>query len=54
METGLISSEMRFLRRTAGYTRWDHKRNGRYFNRITNVTDNRIHMSVQEKLERAC
>jgi hypothetical protein len=23
----LISAEMRFLRRTAGYTRWDHKRN---------------------------
>jgi hypothetical protein len=22
-----ISAEMRFLRRTAGYTRWDHKRN---------------------------
>jgi hypothetical protein len=26
----------------------------RHFNRITNLTDNRIHMSVQEKLERAC
>jgi hypothetical protein len=26
-ETRLISAEMRFLRRTAGYTRWDHKRN---------------------------
>jgi hypothetical protein len=26
-ERGLISAEMRFLRRTAGYTRWDHKRN---------------------------
>jgi hypothetical protein len=25
----------------------------RYFNRITNLTDNRIHISVQEKLERA-
>jgi hypothetical protein len=24
------------------------------FNRITNVTDNIIHISVQEKLERAC
>jgi hypothetical protein len=24
---GLISAEMRFLRRTAGYIRWDHKRN---------------------------
>jgi hypothetical protein len=23
----LISAEMRFLRRTAGYTGWDHKRN---------------------------
>jgi hypothetical protein len=23
----LISAEMHFLRRTAGYTRWDHKRN---------------------------
>jgi hypothetical protein len=23
----LISAEMRFLRRTAGYTHWDHKRN---------------------------
>jgi hypothetical protein len=22
-----MSAEMRFLRRTAGYTRWDHKRN---------------------------
>jgi hypothetical protein len=26
-ERRLISAEMRFLRRTAGYTRWDHKRN---------------------------
>jgi hypothetical protein len=25
-ERRLISAEMRFLRRTAGYTRWDHKR----------------------------
>jgi hypothetical protein len=23
----LISAEMRFLRRTAGHSRWDHKRN---------------------------
>jgi hypothetical protein len=23
----LISAEMRFLRRTAGYSSWDHKRN---------------------------
>jgi hypothetical protein len=26
-ERRLISAEMRFLMRTAGYTRWDHKRN---------------------------
>jgi hypothetical protein len=26
-ERRLISAEMRFLRRTAGYTRWDHRRN---------------------------
>jgi hypothetical protein len=26
-ERRLISAEMRFVRRTAGYTRWDHKRN---------------------------
>jgi hypothetical protein len=26
-ERRLISAEMRFLRRTAGYTHWDHKRN---------------------------
>jgi hypothetical protein len=26
-ERRLISAEMRFLRRTAGDTRWDHKRN---------------------------
>jgi hypothetical protein len=26
-ERRLMSAEMRFLRRTAGYTRWDHKRN---------------------------
>jgi hypothetical protein len=26
-EKRLISAEMRFLRRTAGYSRWDHKRN---------------------------
>jgi hypothetical protein len=26
-ERRLISAEMRFLRRTAGYTRWGHKRN---------------------------
>jgi hypothetical protein len=26
-EKRLISAEMRFLRRTAGYTRWDHQRN---------------------------
>jgi hypothetical protein len=26
-ERRLSSAEMRFLRRTAGYTRWDHKRN---------------------------
>jgi hypothetical protein len=27
MRKRLISAEMRFLIRTAGYTRWDHKRN---------------------------
>jgi hypothetical protein len=27
-EKRLISAEMCFLRRNAGYTRWDHKRNG--------------------------
>jgi hypothetical protein len=53
-ERRLISAEMRFLRRTAGYNRWDHKRNEDTFNRITNLTDNRIHISVQKKLERAC
>jgi hypothetical protein len=26
-ERRLISAKMRFLRRTAGYTGWDHKRN---------------------------
>jgi hypothetical protein len=26
-EKRLISAQIRFLRRTAGYTRWDHKRN---------------------------
>jgi hypothetical protein len=26
-ERRLISAEMSFLRRTAGYTHWDHKRN---------------------------
>jgi hypothetical protein len=26
-ERRLISAEMRFLRRTAGYTGWDHRRN---------------------------
>jgi hypothetical protein len=26
-ERRLISAEMRFLRRSGGYTRWDHKRN---------------------------
>jgi hypothetical protein len=26
-EKRLISAEMCFLRRTAGYTHWDHKRN---------------------------
>jgi hypothetical protein len=26
-EKRLIPAEMRFLRRTAGHTRWDHKRN---------------------------
>jgi hypothetical protein len=26
-EKRLISAKMRFLRRTAGYTHWDHKRN---------------------------
>jgi hypothetical protein len=26
-EKRLISAEMRLLRRTAGYSRWDHKRN---------------------------
>jgi hypothetical protein len=26
-ERRLIAAEMGFLRRTAGYTRWDHKRN---------------------------
>jgi hypothetical protein len=25
--TEIISAEIRFLRRTAGYTHWDHKRN---------------------------
>jgi hypothetical protein len=48
-ERRLISAEMHFLR-TAGYTRWDHNKKRRHFNRITNVTDKRINISVQEKL----
>jgi hypothetical protein len=44
---------MRFLRRTAGYTRWDHKRNEDILTelQISQITE---FMSVQEKLERAC
>jgi hypothetical protein len=47
-EKRLISAEMRFLRRTAGYTRWDHKRNEDILTelQISQITDNRIHMSV--------
>jgi hypothetical protein len=49
----LISAEMHFLRRTAGYTRWDHKRNEGILteSQISQITE---FMSVQEKLERAC
>jgi hypothetical protein len=39
------SAEMRFLRRTAGCTRWDHKRNG-HFNRITNLTYQNSYVST--------
>jgi hypothetical protein len=52
-EIRLISAEMRFMRRTAGYTLWDHKRNTDILT-TTNLTDNRIHISIYEKLERAC
>jgi hypothetical protein len=44
-ERRLISAEMRFLRRTAGYTHWEHKKR-RHFNRITNLIDNKINISV--------
>jgi hypothetical protein len=39
---------MRFLRRTAGYTPLGPQKKLRYFNRITNVADNRIYISVQK------
>jgi hypothetical protein len=33
------------MRRTAGYALWDHKRNTDILP-ITNLTDNRIHISI--------
>jgi hypothetical protein len=48
-EKRLISAQRRFLRRTAGYSCWDHKRNEDILTELQ-ISDNRIHMSVQEKL----
>jgi hypothetical protein len=52
----LISAEMRFIRRTLGYTLFDHKRNeelnGHYGQATKNYTNNRFCNTVPEKLER--
>jgi hypothetical protein len=52
-ERRLRSAEMCFLRRSAGYTGWDHKRNEDILTelQISQMTE---FMSVQEKLEEAC
>jgi hypothetical protein len=43
---------MRFLRRTAGYTRWDHKRDE---DTLTDLQISQITEFIyQKKLERAC
>jgi hypothetical protein len=52
-EKRLISAEMRFLRRTAGYTRCDHKINEDILTelQISQITE---FICLQEKLETAC
>jgi hypothetical protein len=41
----LISAEMRFVRRTAGYTHWDHKRNEDNLTELQ-ISQITIHISV--------
>jgi hypothetical protein len=48
-EKKLISAEMHFMRRTAGYTLSDHKRNKNYES-IAHSTNNRICRKIQKKL----
>jgi hypothetical protein len=40
-----MRAEMRFLRRTAGYTHWDHKSNEDILTELQ-ISDNRLHISV--------
>jgi hypothetical protein len=53
-EEELMRAEMRFLRRTAGYTHWDHKSNEDILTelQISQITD--YIYQYRKKLERAC
>jgi hypothetical protein len=53
-ERRLISTEMRFLRRTAGYTSWDHKRNEDILTELQMSQITEYIYQYRKKLERAC
>jgi transposase len=50
----LISAEMHFLRRTAGYTHWDHKRNEDILTELQISQIREFIYQYRKKLERAC
>jgi hypothetical protein len=53
-ERRLISAEMHFLRRTAGYTHWDHKRNENILTELQISQIREFIYQYRKKLERAC
>jgi hypothetical protein len=53
-ERRLISAEMRFLRRTARYTRWDQKRNEDFLTELQMSQITEYIYQYRKKLERAC
>jgi hypothetical protein len=53
-ERRLISAEMRFLRRTAGYTGWDHKINEDILTELQISQTAEFIYKYRKTLERAC
>jgi hypothetical protein len=50
----LVSAEKRFLRRIAGYTCWDHRRNEDILTELQISQTTEFIYQCRKKLERAC